>query len=213
MILYLVRHGQSLYNAEGRIQGQADTPLSELGHQQAAAVARAMADLPIEAIYASPLLRASQTAGHLAQVLELDVRHDPRLKEVDAGLFTNRIRKEILVEYPGAIDHWRSGRLDFAFPQGESRRDVIRRGAEVLRAVCEQGHAHAAVVAHGGLLLAGMKALLDLQSTHPPHELENGSITRLSVDSNGRFELIDLDNTDHLNNPLPLGESGGKAAG
>ena len=198
MILYLVRHGQSCYNAEGRIQGQADTPLSELGQRQAAAVAQAMADLPIEAIYASPLLRASQTAGHLAKTLGLDVRHDPRLKEVDAGLFQDRIRAEIHVEYPGAVEQWRSGHLDFAFPEGESRRDLIRRGEAALRTVCQQGHAHAAVVAHGGLLLAGLKALLGIDSTAPPLELENGSITRLSVDTTGQATLVDLDNTAHL---------------
>lgn len=67
MLLYLVRHGESTYNAEGRIQGQSDAPLSELGHRQTEAVAAALANLPIEAVYASPLRRALETAQRIAE--------------------------------------------------------------------------------------------------------------------------------------------------
>ncbi|MBN2023169.1 MAG: histidine phosphatase family protein [Pirellulales bacterium] len=198
MILYLIRHGESTYNATGRIQGQSDVPLSELGRRQAQAMADSLAREPIEAIYASPLRRASETADFLAAALGLPVRYDPLLKEVHAGAFEARVRDEILAEYPGTIAHWRSGRLDFAFPGGESRVDVIRRGRESFTAVCRAGHGHVAIVAHGGLLLAGLKELLGLHSTEPPHDMANASITRLSVNGHGTAELLDFDNTDHL---------------
>jgi broad specificity phosphatase PhoE len=197
-LLYCIRHGQSTYNALGRIQGQSDVPLSELGRRQALAVARALADAPIEAIYSSPLRRAKDTARLLADLLGLDVREDPRLKEVDVGVFTDRLRDEVLEEYPGAISRWRSGRLDFVFPEGESRRDLIRRGHEVLDEIRRAGHRQAAVVAHGGVLLAAMKAMLAIPSDHPPHSLENASISTLLVNGDGQAERVELDNTDHL---------------
>ena len=70
MIVYCIRHGESTYNAEGRIQGQSDVPLSQLGLRQSEAVAAALAGLPVEAIYSSPLERASQTAARVADALQ-----------------------------------------------------------------------------------------------------------------------------------------------
>ena len=87
MLLYCIRHGESSYNAEGRIQGQSDVPLSELGRRQSEAVAAALAEVPIEAVYASPLRRAMQTARPVAERLNLEIQTDPRLMEVHAGEF------------------------------------------------------------------------------------------------------------------------------
>jgi probable phosphoglycerate mutase len=198
MLLYLVRHGQSTYNAEGRIQGQSDCALSEHGRRQGAAAAKQLANLPIEAIYASPLQRASETAQFLADLLSLDIRFDPRLKEVHAGRFQDQIRKEIMQRFPDAIPRWRSGDPDFAFPDGESRRELIERGHSALREVIAAGHEHAAVVSHGGLLLSAIKALLEIPSDAPPFGMRNASITRLAVDAEGRVEMLDFDNIEHL---------------
>ena len=63
MLLYLVRHGESTYNAEGRIQGQTDVPLSELGRRQSEAVADALRTQPVDAVYSSPLRRDGNRAG------------------------------------------------------------------------------------------------------------------------------------------------------
>jgi len=198
MFLYLVRHGQSTYNAQQRIQGQSDPALSELGRHQGKAVAQRLVELPITAIHASPLRRAAETAQFVAAALNLVIRFDPRLKEVDAGHFQDRIRDDVMREYPDAIPRWQRGDLEFAFPGGESRRELIRRGHEALRAIIDDGHDHAAVVAHGGLLLAAMKALLDIPSDVPPFDMKNASITRLSVDADGCVELLDFDNVAHL---------------
>jgi len=95
MWLYCVRHGESVHNAEGRIQGQADIPLSDFGRRQGEAIAAALAELPIDAIYASPLLRALETAEIVARRLSLPIRIDPRLKEIHIGVFQNRLRSEV----------------------------------------------------------------------------------------------------------------------
>ena len=198
MILYLIRHGESTYNAEGRIQGQSDPELSELGRRQASAVARRLADEPIEAVYASPLRRASQTAELVAAARNIKLHFDRRLMEVDAGEFGDRMRDEVMRQFPGAIPQWRSGSLDFVFPGGESRKQLIERGQEAFLEIAKFNHEQVAVASHGGLLLAAMKAVLGLASDAPPRELDNASITQLRIEPDGRAELVDFNNVDHL---------------
>jgi len=198
MLLYLIRHGESTSNAVGRIQGQSDCELSQRGRRQAQAVARRLAAAPIEAVYASPLRRASQTAEVVAAALGLAIRFDPRLKEVDAGELEDQMRADVLRRFPEVVAGWHSGKLDFAFPGGESRRAVIERGREALLSIGRDGHEHAAVVSHGGLLLAGMKAVLGIASEAEPRDIDNASITWLAVDGNGRAELVAFNNVEHL---------------
>ena len=83
--LMLIRHGRSTWNAEGRIQGQADPPLDEMGREQARRLAERLHGEPIVALYTSPLLRARETAGIIGQALDVPVTPDERLKEYDVG--------------------------------------------------------------------------------------------------------------------------------
>lgn len=198
MLLYLVRHGQSTYNAQGRIQGQSDSSLSALGQKQALAVARAMAGLPIEALYASPLRRAFQTAEPLSEALGLAIRTDAQLKEVNAGIFEGCLREDVEKEYPNELARWRSGEVDYQLPGGESRRDLIRRGREAFESLFTSGYRQVAVVAHGGLLLAAMKAVLGIASNEPPLAMENASISQLAWLDGDKVELVSFDQIDHL---------------
>jgi probable phosphoglycerate mutase len=100
LLFYCVRHGESASNAAGRIQGQSDVPLSELGHRQSEAVAAALSGLPVAAVYASPLRRAMQTARPVAEELNLEIQTDPRLMEVHAGVFQEKLRSELEELYP-----------------------------------------------------------------------------------------------------------------
>ncbi len=133
MFLYCVRHGESTYNAEGRLQGQSDVPrLSPLGRRQSEAAAAALAHLPIEAVYASPLRRAMETAEIIAGLLRLEIRPEPRLKEINVGLFQDKLRSELEGLCPRELDAWLSGDPDYAIPGGESRRQLAQRGREAL---------------------------------------------------------------------------------
>ena len=71
-------------------------------------------------------------------------------KEVDAGVFQDRLRHEIERQYPGHLPRWQSGDIEYRMPGGESRRDLIRRGHEVFRAIRESGHREVCIIAHGG---------------------------------------------------------------
>src|SRR5438105_5656365 len=135
--LVLVRHGETDWNAERRWQGHTDVPLNARGREQARSLAEELADQPIEAIYASDLSRARETAEIVAARLRLPVVVDPDLREIDAGSLEGLTREEI------------GGRAW----DGEAHQ---AHGERVLRAVRRIAAAHPAgrvlVVAHGGCL-------------------------------------------------------------
>ena len=197
MLLYCIRHGESTYNAEGRVQGQSDVPLSETGRRQGEAVAAALAGLPIEALYASPLRRALQTAQPVAEALGLPIQNDPRLKEVHAGVFQDRLRSELDQRFPEELARWQSGDPDYALPGGETRRRLMERGRAVFDAILQSGHERVAVISHGGLIAAAFKSLLEIPAGRHPFNLHNGSISQLAV-ADGQAKLLTLNQVEHL---------------
>jgi probable phosphoglycerate mutase len=197
MILYCVRHGESTYNLEGRLQGQSDEPrLSPLGRRHAAALAEAMSSLPIEAIYASPLARAMETAQPLADALKLPIHADDRLKEINIGIFQGLLAAEIGDVHPAETARWRSNDADFRIPGGESRRELMQRAQAAFEEIRGAPWRQVAVVAHGGVLAAGLKALLNVPADQNPFMLYNGSISR--IEWGPQLKLMTLNQTDHL---------------
>lgn len=118
MQLICVRHGQSQFNAEGRIQGQWNTPLSEFGLAQADAIAAALGKEPIDAVFSSPLDRALSTAKPTAAALGLEINLEPGLQEIHAGVFQGLLWSEIEDKYPEAAQLWRAYDADFVVPGG-----------------------------------------------------------------------------------------------
>jgi broad specificity phosphatase PhoE len=196
MLLYCIRHGETTYNAEGRIQGQLDTPLSELGKKQALAVAKALAGQPIELVISSPLSRAYTTAQPLAAALGVDIRTDDRLKEINAGIFQNLVPAEMAERFPEETAKWKSHDPDYVIPNGESRRMLMTRGAAALDELLRSPLKVAAVVAHGGLLTAAFKGLLGVPADRSPFMLYNGSINVLEFTEQVR--LMAVNQIDHL---------------
>lgn len=197
MLLHCVRHGQSTYNAENRIQGQSDVPLSELGWTQARALAQALAEEPIERVFASPLRRALDTARLLSEACRVPLEVLPDLAELHAGVFQDRAREELDELYPEAIAAWTSGDPDYAIPGGESRRDLMRRGAAAFAEIVRRPYDEVAVVSHGGLLAAAFKSLLDIPAALNPFRLENASVSCLELDGEKTL-LLTLNDVAHL---------------
>ena len=196
MLLYLIRHGESLYNAEGRIQGQSDVALSPLGLRQAQAIAEALAEEQIDAIFASPLERAMQTAEPIAAKLGLKIQPDDRLKEIHAGIFQGLLWAEIEAKFPDSAAPWREQQPDFVIPGGESRRALMVRGLAVFESIRESPFRRVAVVSHGGILTAALKAVLRIPAEINPFSLYNASISKLAW--NERIKLLTLNQLDHL---------------
>ncbi|HEX4131285.1 MAG TPA: histidine phosphatase family protein [Pirellulales bacterium] len=196
MLLYLIRHGESLFNAEQRIQGQLDTQLSPLGIRQSQAIAESFRGKPIAAVYCSPLARARGTAEPLARLLGVELRTDEQLKEINAGVFQGHVWSEIFAQWPEAAAAWKAQDPDFRIPGGESRRDLMTRGRAALESIRETGLPQVAVVAHGGVLTAALKALLEIPAGRNPFLLYNGSISM--AEWNQQFKLITLNQMEHL---------------
>jgi broad specificity phosphatase PhoE len=197
MLIYCVRHGESSYNAEGRIQGHLNVGLSDLGRRQSEAVATALARYPIEAIYSSPLARAIETAEPIARRLGLDIQIDPQLIEINAGIFQGKRRDELAELCPAEYARWRSGDVDFTIPGGESRRDLMRRGQAALKAIAQGGYQQVCVVSHGAILAAAIKTLLEIPVERHPFLLENASISRLEL-TGDQVRLDSLNEIGHL---------------
>ena len=99
-LMYLVRHGRSVWNAAGRIQGQIDIELDKIGLQQAQRIADRLEREPIAAIYSSPLLRARSTAEAIAARFDLPVTPDVRLMEYDFGVLSGMTWDEVTETIP-----------------------------------------------------------------------------------------------------------------
>lgn len=169
--LLLVRHGETVWNAEGRLQGSNDIELNAAGLVQAEYVAAAIAAWPrrVEAIYSSALVRAYRTGEIIGQRVGLGVTADVRFTERGLGLLEGHTKEELLASDPALWEAWASGG---ALPEDrgiESEAAVVSRAAAGLADVAAR-HPGAAVVlcAHGALI----KCLLG-------QSVGNGSITTL----------------------------------
>jgi len=199
MLIYCVRHGESTYNSEGRVQGQSDVPLSDLGRRQGEATAVALAQAAIQIIYSSPLRRAYETAEIVAQRTGCPIRVDSRLMEIHAGIFQDRLRQELAREFPEEFRRWTSEDPDFVIPGGESRRQLAERGVAAFRDIIHAGFDRVAVISHGRLLVVTLRALLEDNHHRLPPALQNASITVVEADrETERIHLVDVDRVEHL---------------
>jgi broad specificity phosphatase PhoE len=144
--ILLVRHGQSVWNADGRWQGQADPPLSDLGVDQAAAAADSDAVDGVRALYSSDLDRARHTAQLLGVRLGLAPVVDERLRERHAGDWEGRTRVEIDEGWPGYLE---SGRRPTGYEPDDS---VLARVLDALGAIATAHEGDVLVVTHGGVV-------------------------------------------------------------
>jgi broad specificity phosphatase PhoE len=190
--LLLARHGETDWNRAGRFQGNADPPLNDTGLRQAVELARAIDGEPLDAIYASDLRRAVQTAAAVADRVALPVNTRPDLREADVGRFTGLTRQEIAARFPEdarvAEEH------GYTFASGEGLESLERR---VLDALQEIARAHpdgsVLVVTHGGplrvvLAHADGTSVDEHRLRFPP--VANGGLHRLRI-TNGVLRRLD----------------------
>lgn len=151
--LVLVRHGETAWNAEGRVQGQTDVPLNAVGRGQALALVPVLAAEDFGAIYSSDLERVRETAAPTAQALGLEVRLDAGLRERHYGMFETLTYVECRARFPAEFERFRAKALDFDFGSGESLQAFNARSLACVAAIAER-HAGESVLVftHGGVL-------------------------------------------------------------
>jgi broad specificity phosphatase PhoE len=193
--LFVVRHGQSTWNADGRWQGRADPPLSELGARQAEDVVSVLhrrfgTQLPVSGIWASPLMRAHQTADIIGRGLGLDLDFDARLQEVDAGEWTGLTRAEIEAGWPGYLAEYRRP------PGFESHEDLVARSLEVLGEIAAEAIGKVLVITHGGVIGAVERHLGATWERTPNLGGRELVVSLGGLDLGDRFLLIDPDDVE-----------------
>ena len=167
MRLLLIRHGETPYNAQQLTLGREDVPLTERGRRQAEALAAALASAGsrrINAVYASPLRRAIDTATPIAEALGLPVQVEDGLIEMDVGELDGQPFEKVREHYPDFLRLWFSDQLGEAvMPGGECLRDVQERAWSSVAGFCER-HADetVAAVSHNFVILTLLCRFLDL---------------------------------------------------
>lgn len=204
--IYLVRHGATEWNHNKRAQGHADIDLDAEGHKQAVGVAQELAHLPVDAVYASDLKRAVDTARPIAETHGLQVEIDRDLREIDQGDWTGLHVDEIKAKWP---DQWGAARHYSARPGGESPQQVRERALAALRKVVStHPDGTVVIVSHGGTIrwIAAEALGYDAKRSARIRGLGNGGIVsiegRIEGDELVLGQLVRLDgNTPDLDDP------------
>lgn len=202
-----VRHGETAWNVDTRIQGHMDIALNARGVLQAARVAQALADEPVDAIYASDLLRAWQTASAIAHATDCPLTAEVDLRERAFGSFEGQSYAAIEAQWPEESLRWRQRDPEWAPPGGESLLTMRERITHTINRLA-QGHlgGQIVLVAHGGVMdqLYRLATGQTLQAPRAWH-LGNAAINRL-LWSPEALTLVGWGDTRHLDD-LALDES------
>ncbi|MDF2467420.1 MAG: putative proteinB [Ramlibacter sp.] len=195
-----VRHGETAWNVDARIQGQLDIGLNDTGRWQARRVGEALAAEEITAVYSSDLGRAHQTAQHISEVKGVPVIADEGLRERSFGIFEGKTFDEIHETWPDHAHNWRKRIPEWQPPDGgESLIELRERVTRTMRELAARHPGEQIViVAHGGVLDA-LYRIATGQEVNSPRtwELPNGAINRLLWTPEG-FTLVGWSDTQHL---------------
>lgn len=200
----LVRHGQSRWNAEGRLQGQGGTGLSDLGRAQAAATAEYLcARYPgVTAAVGSDQQRAVETAAAWTEASGVPVRTDPRWREIDVGTWSGLTWAEVERRDPVTLHAWRAGN-DVRRGGGETFAELRTRAWAALEDL-RSAAGTVVVFTHGGTIRLGVAAAIGLpvMGEHTLGQIFNCGVTELAFDAR-RCRLLTYNGDDHLAGVTP----------
>ncbi len=186
-VIYILRHGESVSNSEGRLAGHTDSPLSELGLKQADIAAEELADIRFDAIYSSDLKRAYSTALPHARMRDMDIVTDKRLREVCVGDMENMYKEDIVARYGTlyTVD-WHEHFGTFVSPGGEAVQDAADREIAALTEIALENPNKCVLVAtHAGVL----RAVWGRISGIAPEEL----CGKIPYATNASYSVIEFD--------------------
>lgn len=202
--VYLIRHGETDWNVDGRIQGLSDIALNARGLEQARRLAARIPDEgQFQAIYASPLKRAFATAEMLGDALQIPVTPDRRLFERSLGQLEGLTMSEIKVKYPDVHRAWNGGGSRPHIPGEESREDfVLRTTAFIHDLRAHHADGKVLVVSHGGTINMLLMVSMNLDIERPlPFTIENASINIIQFGERGA-RLRVLNDMCHLTHSI-----------
>jgi len=201
--IVLIRHGETAWNAERRLQGHLDIDLNEEGRRQARAMAAALAGEHFDVLVSSDLARAAETAKALGNATGQPLYIDGRLRERCYGGFEGLLYADIAARFPAEFAAWQGRDVDAQLPPGQNRGESFREFYDrVTGAVLGWGADNPgkslAIVAHGGVLECIYRSALNL-SLETPRDFKvlNASINRFVV-RDGKLELVSWGDVAHL---------------
>lgn len=199
--ILLARHGETVFNVEGRWQGQSDSPLTERGVAQARELALAVRNEPVAAVYSSDLGRSMSTAQAVADLHGLQPVGDVRLREIAVGDWTGRTRPEIQALYADLLEGWVHRPSAIRLPDGETLSEAQARALAFFSDVMS-GHLGETVVviAHGAIGQAILVHAMGrpIEDLWLEERLDNCQISRLEWTPENGLKLIELSDVRHL---------------
>lgn len=204
--VYMVRHGETDWNRAHRMQGWSDIPLNERGSEQAAFAARALASVPLDVIYTSPLKRAEKTAEIIRGERKIPLFAEKGFIEINLGKWDGHTPDEMDVLYPGQYDIWRSTPGDVHIDGGETFAKVQERAWKAfLSMVDKEKGKHILLVSHMGCLstilfkIAGYP-LNDLWK----HPIGNCALCRVDIEADGTMHIQEWGRDDYIPHELKM---------
>ena len=197
MQLILIRHGETLWNKERRIQGTSDIELSDVGIEQAKHLSLSLKDHPIEAIHASPLKRALKTAEIINEYHRREIQTHPDLMEMDQGDFEGFSFKELMACEKDFLNKWIADPASVRMPNGESLKQLQDRAWRTLESIINRQE-NALVVAHNFTIAAILCRIRNISlSEFRSTCVDNASKTIVNF-QNGEAEIVALNDRSHL---------------
>lgn len=201
----IIRHGETHWNTEHRLQGWRDIDLNEMGQRQAQALAKRLAhehhqgNRPIDEVYSSDLKRAHQTAHAVAQALGLDVQVDAGIRERNFGVLEGVKFNEMFEVQPEAAEIWHRRQPNEAIPQGESLQTLHDRAIQAVNTIAiRHPGGRIALVTHGGTMDVLWRHATQSSLESPRvAKLANASINRIFVGETD-WQLIEWGDVAHL---------------
>ncbi len=199
--IYLVRHAMSQSNIEGNFCGVTDVPLSEKGYRQLEFLAKRFAEIRLDRIYSSPLMRAVETAKAIGRAQRLDVTLRHELHEIDVGELEGLDFRRLTANYPDEMERYIHDPGAFSSPGGEAMAQVSARAVNALgRIAAENPGRTVAVVSHGDFIRAYTcsaqgKPLSELKNLK--HSFNTG-VTRVDYDDKLRPHVVFSGDVSHL---------------
>jgi len=198
--IYLIRHAETTWNAEGRLQGTLDAPMSERGKRQVTHLVEALRRVPLAAVYSSPLERAYVAARALAAAHGVVAQTIDAFREMNQGEWEGRRVEDVAAESGESLKMWRDSPAETRLPGGETLAEVAQRAVAAFAGVAARHpDATVAVVAHGGVNKTILLTLLGAPLAH--HWLirqGNACVNVVELDGTAAPRITILNDTLHL---------------
>lgn len=197
-VIYLTRHGQTMWNIEKRLQGRGNSPLTEDGIERAKELRDRIKDIKLDVIYSSPIERALTTANIIKGDKSVEVVTDDGLMEMCFGDYEGKITDEVMKENPNwDISLIMKGNIELAAPNGENLAEVRDRVANAMDRIIEENRGKTIlIVAHGITLKAIMYYFKDEEVNS--EVMGQATLTKVNVDENNRFYIEFKNDNSHF---------------